>query len=82
MTLGKFSKNFKKIFKKIFKKFSKIFKKIFKKFQKSKFFQNTRHVLVYTTKIYYIHLPIYSIYYINTIISTSKNLNYFIKNIL
>ena len=51
---------------------------IFKKnFQKN--FQNTRHVLVYTTKIYYIHLPIYSIHYINTIISTSKKFVLFYK---
>ena len=43
-----------KIFKKFSKKnFKKIFKKISKNFQK---FSNTRHVLVYTNKIYYIDL--------------------------
>ena len=56
---SKISKIFKKIFKKNFKKIFKNFKKIFKKSsknKKSKNFQNPGHVLVYTTKIYYIDL--------------------------
>ena len=63
-----FSKNFQKSFQKKFQK----------NFQKSKFFKNQKikkifkiHVMnTNTTKIYYIHLPIYSIHYINTIIPT------------
>ena len=67
-----------------FQKFQKNFQKFSKKFSKNfqKNFKNTRCVLVYTTKIYYIHLPLYLIEFINTIICTSKNLYYFIKNIL
>ena len=53
-----------------------------KVYHESKIFQNTRHVLVYTTKNHQPDLHDYSINYINTIISTSKILNYFIKNIL
>ena len=50
-----------------------------KNFQKVSNIKFTRHVLIYTTKIYYIHLPIYSIYYINIIKQYFKNFKLFYK---